>query len=233
METFNKFLKNFFYKKQARGKYCHIDVYKKEDSECLFCYLDDYTDIESRFDEVGIFRKHIKKSTFEVIFLFLPKQGKLRVKVKGGKKYYQPLQVLFAKYFLDQMIPLEGRIDERIYNLNVLKNGNYPMPLNPDDNIENVNIKQLRFNSISNKDVKVTVESTDSESLYTLVSKLNIKLKRYKVTQARFKFKFPGKGNRGSHTFTVTAPNRSDLGDSKREKVIEKYLKEWKIDISK
>ena len=50
-----------------------------------------------------------------------------------------------------------------------------------------------------------------------------------KITHASLCFKFPGKGRAGRRTVDLRMPNHNNLGDSKNDQVIERYLVEWEI----
>jgi len=222
---------DFYFKTEARGRRCHIETYIKED-RVLFCgYPEDYATTDLAYDDTGLLTRRVRRSVFEVFLLFYPEEGRLRVKARGGRKKTEALQALFAEVALGYKVTPNDRKD-RVFELNVLKDRNFPFPTDPADQIEYVAVKSLRLSWPDGSNRRVIIEAETSDQLYDTLDnlRLGIPLKDLNVTQAVLKAKFPGKGRRGSVTFRLTWPNLCDLGESEPHLKLKNYLKRWGID---
>lgn len=87
-----------FYRTQGRGRYCHVDRYVCKDPEryCYFVYTEDYANTDLGFDENGEFQHRVRKSAFEIIFVYRPDDGILEMHARGSKKQKEALQEIFC-----------------------------------------------------------------------------------------------------------------------------------------
>ena len=58
---------------------------------------------------------------------------------------------------------------------------------------------------------------------------MNMDLRNVEIDQVSMCFKFPGKGHKGMRSVNLRKPNGNNLGDSKNDQMIERYLAEWEI----
>lgn len=220
---------DFYFKTEARGRKCQVETYVKND-RVLFCgYPEDYATTDLAYDDKGLLNRRVRKSVFEVFLLFYPDEGRLRVKASGGKKKTEALQDLFAEIALEQKVSSNDRKD-RVFELNGLKDRNFPFPTPPSDQVEYVTVKLLRLSWPDGSNRRLIIEADASNNLYDTLDQLSLPIKDLNVTQAVLKAKFPGKGNRGSVTCRLTWPNSCDLGESELHVKMKKYLKQWGID---
>lgn len=222
-------LSDFYFRTEGRGRKCQVEIYVKED-RILFCgYPEDYAATDLSYDDTGILTRRVRKPVFDVYLLFYPKQGRLKVKARGGKDKVKALQKIFTEIALQRKFSFDNR-KERIFELKGLKQRYFPFPTDPVDQIEDVTVKRLQLSWPDRSKRRIIVEAETTDQVYDILDLLDIPLKDLHVTQALLRAKFPGKGNKGKVTFRLTWPNLCDLGESERHIKLRNYLKRWGID---
>jgi len=161
-----------FYKKQGRGHHCKIDNYRREQPErhCYFAYPEDYATTDMGYDEKGQFIHWPKRPAFEVIFAYRPESGFLEVSAKGKSDEIEALQEIFCQTILG----LKGLPDEKgkHYDLSKLKDKNFRFVTDPQDGIEGVLIKMLRFDLSGFGNRRITFEASskgEEQPVHTLI----------------------------------------------------------------
>jgi hypothetical protein len=225
-----------FYKKQGRGKRCHVDNYLRQQPErhCYFVYPEDYATTELGFDDEGKFYHRLRKPAFEVIFVYRPESGILEVSAKGGKKVVEALQEVFCKTILG----LEGlpNLEKRHFDLSRLSDKTLKFVTEPTDGIEKVTITMLRLDLPGIGNRRITLEATpsnDEQPVYTLIEKAlnksNILLDKALITKVKIQITFAAKdGKKGkSLTFEISSPDRCTLKDDPLDQIAKKYIEMW------
>ncbi len=227
------------YRRQGRGKYCHVDYYfrRSPDRHCFFVYPEDHGDTDLAFDEQGRLQQRARRSAFEIIFVYRPYEGVLELHARGKKKEILQLEETFCEIILGlDGLPCDGRVP---YDMEVLKHGTFSFPTEPQDRVAAVEVRQLRFDvvGVSNERITFSVAPRRSEpdALHLLINRAvhrtKLPLDELTVTQARIRFTFePVNGERPkSLTFEVTYPDRCSLRDDPHDQVAKKYLRQWGI----
>lgn len=227
-----------FYKKQGRGKHCHVDNYLRQDPErhCYFAYPEDYATTDLEYRE-GKLESVPRKPAFEVIFVYKPESGRLETNAKGKQDDVKKLQEAFCKTILDlkEMPEEQGTV----YDLVPLKDKNFRFVTDPKDNIEKVAIKmlQLRLKGVEKQRITYEAYSTLTEQpVYALMDKAldeeNVPLDELDVTKAKIQVVFaPVDGRRGKTvSFELGWPNRCTLKDDPLHQVVKRYLREWGLE---
>ncbi|MBL7143307.1 MAG: hypothetical protein ISS76_03660 [Phycisphaerae bacterium] len=225
-----------FYKKQGRGRRCHVDNYLRQQPErhCYFVYPEDYATTELGFDDEGKFYHRPRKPAFEVIFVYRPESGILEVNAKGGKKVVEVLQGIFCKTILG----LDGlpKLEKRHFDLSKLQDKTLKFVTEPADGIEKVTIRMLRLDLPGIGNRRITLEaspSNDEQPVYTLIeialNKSNIPLDRAHIAKAKIQIKFASMdGKRGkSLLFEISSPDRCTLKDDPIHQIAKKYIEKW------
>lgn len=112
-------LRQYFIKKEGRGRYCKVDVFRKRGREHFFAYLSDFGQSEMEL-EGSTFSPRARPPAFEIIFVYTQSEGSLDIYAPKNTKYLSDLQQLFAKPILklDKLDKYEG--DNLKYKLNKL-----------------------------------------------------------------------------------------------------------------
>jgi len=226
------------FKEEARGKNCEVEAYERPDCVCYHAFPEDYATTDICYDDDGRMQRSIRKSVFEIIFLFYPEEGRLSINGGGGKDQVDMLCELFS----DTVIKTPAEPDlknDRVFDLSGLKNRDFGFPTDPADGIEYVRVKSLGFTVAGEVGRKITLEADPDNNgngkavydhLEQSINKENVPPERLLVNQATIQMKFPGKGRRGSVTFELRWPDSCTLKDSGTHRKAREYLKKWGID---
>jgi len=225
-----------FYKKQGRGHHYKIDNYLRQIPErhCYFAYPEDYAITDIGYDEEGKFTHRPKRPAFEIIFVYRPESGFLEVSAKGKKDEIENLQEIFCQTILG----LEGLPDAKgkHYDLSKLKEKNFAFVTDPQDGIEGVLIKMLRFDLSGFGNRRITFEASskgEEQPVHTLIeqalNKAKVPLDKTPVAKAKLQFKFAARERKKGKTLTfeISIPDRCTLKDDPLDQITKKYIEKW------
>lgn len=228
------------YRRQGRGRFCHIDYYERRDPErhCYFAYPEDYASTDVGYDESGRFHHRPRRSAFEVIFVYRPEEGVLELHAKGDKRQNAELAEIFCTTILG-LVELPAENARVPFDLTVLKNRDFPFTTDPRDRVAAVHVRQLRFDLPEPTPGRITVSSHASNrspcALHDLldeaINQARVSVETMHVSLAKLRFVFaPHNGERPKTlTFEVTYPDRCTLKDDPLDQIAKKYLREWGI----
>lgn len=227
-------LRKLFHEEERRGQRCGTESYEAADRVCYAVYSEDYPTNAIEFaDEKGKrFKRVPQRPVFEIYFLFFPKEGKLKVKAKGGRDRIRKLQNIFRKTVLGEQMEVSDD-EERVFDLDPLRSRDFVFPTDPRDGVEYVHVRSLTFkDKHTNHLITIEADWRDSSgsTVYDVLKNTRIPLDNCHVNAAVLHIKFPGKGNQGSVTVCLDWPNRCNLGDAPYHLKAKDYLKNWKID---
>lgn len=133
-------LSNFFYHKEGRGKACAIDYYERDNKHYFFCYPEDYT--RSDLDwQSGSLETLERKPAFELIFIYDKKLMHLDSYFEGDKRTDKAPKKIFCCYVLGfEDLPDK---DDKVYNLEKLKDEEFTFDIAADSIIESAYIKSI------------------------------------------------------------------------------------------
>jgi len=219
------------FKDQGRGSHCHIDTLDRSDPDrfCCFAYPEDYPKTDLGYDEQNRFGRHARRTATEIIFVYRREDGILEMVGKGDQKQKERIAEAFCK----TMLGLRALPDPRgkpPYDLSVLKRRDFAFKTDPEDNIANVDVRQLRFDLPGRgyRRLLLSVRPTPEvpDVLHTLIdeaiNKSNFPLDQLLVSQAELSFKFHGQ--KKALIFHVTYPDRCNLKDHGNDAVAKKCL---------
>jgi hypothetical protein len=178
---------NYFHHTEGRGKNCVVEPYRRGKHDYFFCYPEDHSQhsiewVDGKFDP----RPH--NPAFEVVYVYSQEEGTLDLNFRGAYKAVEPLQGMFTAAILkvDELPP--DPKDERVYDLNPLRQKSFSFNYAVDSGIEKVAVKKLRLSSRANKGDRITLEADttqDPDAIYTLLDKVgkSVPLHLYNVTQ--------------------------------------------------
>ncbi len=231
----------YFRQTQGRGHHCTVDPYLRADRyHYFFAYPDNYADTYLGHDEQGHFIRRPQRPAFEVIFIFDPVDGTLDLYAKGGKPVREALQTILCRTLLMQELPPESP-NAHPYELNGLKSRSFQFVTDPEDGIEDVQVRKLRLSILGGAKRRIMLEADPTAGPNDIYDMLDQCLNRANLPDAlinitfgqlHFRWYHTGQGRQKTLTFDVSFPNSSNL-KSKREElrvVAEKYLKLWGID---
>lgn len=206
-------ISGYFYQKEARGKHCKIELYKRHDKEYLFSYPEDHakSNVEWISDALTSRAFH---PAFEIIFVYCAKEGSLDIYAPKNTKSVSELQRLFAKHILNVDSLSDGGIDKRVYELDSVAERDFEFVILPESGIESAVVTHLRLTLNSQPRKRITLEAdtknTDN-AVYDLLNELN--LPDHFITQIGVKVTFIPQDNQRARTkrFNITHPNNCAL----------------------
>lgn len=180
-------IRNYFHHTEGRGKNCAVEPYRRGELDYFFCYPEDHSQRSIEWVN-GVFDPRPHNPAFEVVYVYSQKEGTLDLNFRGSHKAVEPLQGMFVQAILklDELPP--DPKDERVYNLNPLRQKSFSFSYAVGSGIEDVAVKKLRLSSRVNKGDRITLEADatqDPDAVYTLLDTIGkaVPLHLYNVTQ--------------------------------------------------
>lgn len=233
-------LAGYYDSTEGRGRYCHVEHYPRGNgSEYFFTYMDDYPDNHLVFDDAGRMCKMPERGAFTNVFVYGSTDGTLEMFARGGRQVQGPLQVLFCKAVLGIDVDPSSPI-RPAYQLDGLKDRTFPLPTEPADQIDEVQVRRLRLSVVGSPRDRIVIEARPDAGgghIYDLMERYldarNLPMSRVTVTQATITLKFLSDGQHKpkTMTFDVGAPDSCNLKSKPEEQRIigERCLRLWGI----
>jgi hypothetical protein len=210
-------IRDYFHRMEGRGKNCKVETLRRGELDYFFAYPEDYSQHSIEWVN-GEFGRRPHNPAFEVIYVYSEKDGTLDLNFRGAIKAVEPLQVMFAKAILGLPELPPDPEDERVYDLNPLRERGFQFLYDSASGIESVALKKLRLSSKVVKGDRITVEAdaaANPEAIYELLDKVgqSVPLRHYNVTQVELAAKVALKADEKpkSVTVTITHPNSCSL----------------------
>jgi hypothetical protein len=230
INDFAQALGTYFHVMRGRGVNCHVEPLRRNELVYFFCFGQDYAQAPQEWVD-GKLDRRPRNPTHEVIFIYSKDEGKLDTYSKGGKREVPDLEAIFADVVLGHK-NLEPKIDDnRIYNLDVLKDRNLPFDYQPDSQIDKVVVRSLRLTPRFGDKTEFTLKgdyNADPKSVYEALSKLSrgASLDQLQITRVELGVHFRRDGTMRPRTIPValTRPNRCSLRYDGLDLVVRKML---------
>ena len=228
LRELEKGISNYFYGTEGRGRHCKVEAYRKVDAgkEYLFAYPEDYRRSMPEWVHNSLTTR-TRQPAFEIIFVYCEAEGSLDIYAPKNAKAVPKLQEIFAKAILKLDTLPDGRIDNRVYELDPLAVPGFDFKIPANAGISDVLVTKLRITLKQGSRRRILVEADtqkNANAVYDLLKELNPP--PYFVTQAHIRVLFDAQlGKRaGSRTFTIGYPNSCNLKHDGRDAVIRQML---------
>ena len=230
INNFAQALGRYFHVMHGRGVNCHVEPLRRNELHYFFCFGQDYAQAPQEWVD-GKLDRRPRNPTNEVIFIYSNGEGKLDTYSKTGKREVPDLEAIFADIILGHK-ELEPQIDDnRIYDLDVFKNRNFPFDYPPGSQIEKVVVRSLRLTPRYGDKTQFTLKgdyNADPKSVYEALLKLSrgASLDQLKITQVELGVHFRRDGKKRPRTVpaVLTHPNRCSLRYDGLDLVVRKML---------
>ena len=223
----------YLMKNELRGENCFVEYYIQKDRICYVAYPEGYGESDMTYDSQNEFQRgQLRKQVLRIYWVYYPKERRLRLKALGKWQKKQDYVKLFGDAVMGDEIDVTN---DRVFNLDLLKNPKMSFQTHPEDKVEEFSVKLIRLSSFSGEH-RITFESTDKrggfEAIHQLITDHKIDLDDYGVSQAKFYIKFETEIARlkGTATASISWPNSISLKDNPRGRKLKQYFQEWKID---
>lgn len=232
-------LSALFGRSQGRGYPCTVEYFGRGDAiEYFYAHSDDFAQEAMCHDEACQLTPVTIRPTFCVVFAYNRSEGSLELHAKVSTKLKRQLEQLFADIVLDtELGPWEP---DAAYELDRVKDRSFALVTDPEDRVR-AQMRAMRL-SARNGGRRNTVEISDDDdnihdAIDEWINKRSVAFDQVHATKVTFRFQFLELDGRkpGTETFDVTWPSSCTLRGRRPERVaiIDKYLKRWKIDVSK
>jgi hypothetical protein len=178
---------NYFHSTEGRGKNCVVEAYRRGELDYFFGYPEDYSQQSMEWVN-GDFARRPHNPAFEVVYVYNQRAGTLDLNFRGLPKVIEPLQAMFAEAILKlKEMPPDPK-DERVYDLNQLRQRDFQFVYEPGSGIERVAVRKMRLSSRIKLGDRITLEADtrkDAHALYDLLDETGkaLPLNFYNVTQ--------------------------------------------------
>ena len=225
-------LQTYLMANDGRGQNCKIELYRYQDRICFLAYPEDYLKTTFKYTTKGTLERVTTKDVFEIIYIYYPEKRKLELSCKlRSPKRIKELMKMFGEILLEDTTGLADF--QKTYELSKLLEPDFNFSFDPEDRIDYVRLKQLRFANKYDPKEKVTLE-IDSENedglvpMREVLKRRNMNPKFWFVNQATIKLKYEGTGHKGSVTAQITYPDGCTLVDtSEYHRKTKVYLEKW------
>jgi hypothetical protein len=179
-------ISNYFHHTEGRGKNCMVEAFRRGERDYFFAYPEDYSQQSMEWVD-GDFKRRPHNPAFEVIYVYSQKEGTLDLNCRGANKAIEPLQGMFATEILKLAELPPDPSDERVYDLNRLRERGFQFIYGPESGIQSVAVKKLRLSSKAVKGDRITLEADAAarrEAIYDLLEEVgkSVRLHTYNVT---------------------------------------------------
>ena len=233
-------------KEFSGAAHAHVDIFDRvrtthEGDECdlvqVTIYREGRPDDLLRFDDKGSLVRQAYRPVFEAAVTYEPATGGIEV-IANDKATRSEIVRATVTHILGIEFK-ENRLPLRCYDLSVLL-APYDFPVDPEDGIEGVEVRELRLMPIDDSDFRVTLEkpARADETIWTKAEERfgdrTPLSEGYVVTRAKIAVRLarrPGGDRRRTLTLTITWPHGCDLKDrtATEQMIGEKYLRRWGI----
>jgi hypothetical protein len=210
-------IRDYFHRMEGRGKNCKVETLRRGELDYFFAYPEDYSQHSIEWVN-GEFGRRPHNPAFEVIYVYSKQDGTLDLNFRGSIKAVEPLQAMFATAILGLPELPPDPEDERVYNLNPLRERGFQFVYDAASGIQSVVVKKLRLSSKVVKGDRITLEAdaaARAEAIYDLLDQVGpaARLRTYHVTLVELAALVAVKPNEKPKSVTVriTHPNSCSL----------------------
>ena len=180
-------IRTYFHRTEGRGKNCVVEPFRRGELDYFFAYPEDYSQQSIEWVD-GKLGRRPHNPAFEVIYVYAQQEGSLDLNFHGSRKAIEPLQGMFATAILKLLELPHDPKDQRVYDLNPLRQQGFEFVCNPGSGIQDVAVKKLRLSSKVKKGDRITLEANaagNPNAAYELLVQIGtaLPLHLYHVTQ--------------------------------------------------
>jgi hypothetical protein len=176
-------MRDYFHRSEGRGRNCVVEQFRRDSRDYFFAYPEDFSQQSVEWVN-GEFGRRPHNPAFEVVFAYSELEGTLDLNFRGARYAVEPLQRMFARAILKlEDLPPDAK-DERVYDLNPLKDRRFQFVFDDASGIGDVFLKRIRLASKVRPGTRLTIEA-DRNSIYDELEQIGKArpLDLYNVTQ--------------------------------------------------
>lgn len=185
-------------------------------------------DFEFDEEREGEIVTRTRRPIYEMILIYYPERGLLKLKVGRGMKKLQSVAACFAEEILGQDADF-FRVQD-VVSFAPLRNPQFAFTREPTDHFTSVRATMIQYRRLSHPRFEHSVQCKDhsvgSPDVLDQLREEGIKHAEIEVEALSLRFQFPG-GARDTSTVELGVPNRSTLDDAERGRYLERVLVRW------
>ena len=228
INEFEQMLRTYFYHTEGRGENCIVEVFRRGELDYFFAYPEDYAQQKVEWVN-GEFENRPHNPAFQVVFVYSQSDGSLDLNFKGDYRSTAALQEIFSIAILkqDQLPP--NPEDNRVYDLEPLRDRRFKFSYDLDSGIEKVVLSKVRFTSQVAKKNRITLEAQDNIALHNQIDKIKqgVSLDDYKLDMVELKTEVsvPGRARPKKVTIRIACPCSCSLKYDEHELKLREMLR--------
>ena len=221
------------FREHAGGAQCQVEDYEGKDKFAIFIYHENEMSPVEQFDDTGAVVPVWQRPVARIAAVFYPDTCTLLIKAPRLPER-EKLRDLFAAIFVGEKDYFEDLTKTPKFNFAPLARVDFDFPTHPADGIEGVCVTRVSLRTGSADVKRLSVDLARNLTLFGVRQALGqhgLIIDGDLVDGVRMQFEFTkGKGRARFRTVSVHNPNSSNLRDTRRDRIIRRYLKEWGID---
>jgi hypothetical protein len=224
------------FRQYVGGARCQVEDFAGTDKFAIFIFHEDALSPVDTFNDQGIVVPVWQRSVVRIAAVYYPETCTLLVKAPR-KPEREKLRDLFAEIFVGDAEFFEDLNRNPKYSFLPLENSRFQFPTHPADGIEEVCVTRVVIRPVHSDVNRLSIDLVPKLHLvevHTVLADHGLTFDSNLIDGIRLQFTFThGKGRGRFRTISLTNPNSTNLRDTVQDRVIRRYLKEWKIDESR
>lgn len=214
-----------FYKAGGEGhRNCKVEDHDDENRFAIFLYHEHRVRYREKFDENGILLSEEDKPVEQAMAVYYKHTHVLMVKVRQ-KKLRAELITLMGELYFDDPYFFDHAL-AREFDLSPLADPKFDFPFRPADGISSVSVEGFSF---WHPDARLGLlkDVPCPQGHVAALAALGLTQDQVDYYGVKIKFAPDGRIHRYNRTACISLPDRINLGDTPRDRLLTKYLDEW------
>ena len=223
-------LGQYFNVVHGRGRRCEAEPLRRGDLDYFYCFGEGFSEAPQAWVG-GKLGRHPRKPAHEVIFIYSKRDGSLDTYSKGGKREVPDLEEIFAAIILGEKHLQQNEADERVYDLDILKERDFAFQFGLDSKIEEVVVRSVRLSYRYGEKPHFTImgdHKSNANSIHDELARLGlgIPLNALHITQVELGVRFTPTAVKQRRVVLakLTHPNRCSLRYDGLDLVVRRML---------
>ena len=184
---------------------------------------------DHEFDERGRIVTRDRRPVYEMVLIYYPKLGVLKLRVGRGTRKLNLVADAFAEHILERAQGFFARSD--IIDFTPLQDPSFAFAALPSDHFERARAVHVSFIRHADPDtvhqMRQGTQAHSSRDVLDTMRDAGLDLSEVEIRSLSISFTFPSGRRRERRTVTLTAPNRMPLDDTDRDRYLEQVLLRW------
>jgi hypothetical protein len=236
-ETLGKAIADY-YKKQTKGSRCEVDYYMRTNPvrHLFFANPEDSIKGYRAYNDKNKIVRQAYRPIFQVVFEYNPEDGDLAIHARS-KNANKKMFGEFCTKALGFKEPPNANTE--VFDLRLLRDGKFAFPEDPSIPVESVSLKMVMIELAKGANQRVTLEASpykkDNRQVEAMMARSftgqGVKPEDVFIRKAKIEIKFKSINMLKPRpiTFTVGAPQYSDLSNDEKSELAKRYLRKWNM----